>query len=139
MTSLTIYLVLQSSLQMMLLFTILILPPRRERPRKRVLIKLVIVSWLWKNNADKGEAMKFSRARNHAQCNHSIDHKPIARSSISTHRHLGVVLFDDLSWEPHILSTVARSNRLLDLLKRSFGSHREALLKRLQSYDSTNT
>ena len=37
---------------------------------------------------------------------------------VSTHKHLGVVLSDDLSWEPHILSTVARSNRLLDLLKR---------------------
>ena len=35
-------------------------------------------SWLLKNNDDKGEAMKFTRTRNRAQCNYSIDIKPIA-------------------------------------------------------------
>ena len=35
-------------------------------------------SWLLKNNADKGEAMKFTRARNHAKCSYSIYIKPIA-------------------------------------------------------------
>ena len=70
-------------------------------------------SWLLKNNADKGETMKFTRARNRAQCNYSIDNKP--NDQVSTHKHLGVVLSDDLSWKPHILFTVARSNRLLGL------------------------
>lgn len=38
-----------------------------------------------------------------------------------------MVLSDDLSWKPHVLSVVARSNRLLGLLKRSFGPHPKAL------------
>ena len=46
---------------------------------------------------------------------------------LRTHKHLGVVLSDDLSWKPHVLSVVARSNRLLGLLKRTFGSHSQAL------------
>ena len=46
---------------------------------------------------------------------------------LRTHKHLGVVLSDDLSWKPHVLSVVARSNRLLGLLKRTFGSHSKAL------------
>ena len=33
----------------------------------------------------------------------------------------------DLSWKPHVLSVVVRSNRLLGLLKRTFGSHSKAL------------
>lgn len=84
-------------------------------------------SLLLKNNAARGEAMKFTRARNRAQCNLSIDNKPI--DQVSTHKHLGVVLSDGLSWKPHILSTAARSNRLLGLLTLTFGLHHEALLK----------
>ena len=56
-------------------------------------------------------------------------HQAYCRDQVSTHKHLGVVLSDDLSCKPHILSTVARSNRLLGLLKRTFGLHHEALLK----------
>ena len=79
-------------------------------------------------NADKGDAMKFTRARNRAQCNYSIDNKSI--DQVSTHKHLGVILSDDLSWKPHILSIVAGLNTgLLGLLKRTLGSHHEALLK----------
>ena len=46
---------------------------------------------------------------------------------MSTHKHLGVVLSNDLSWKPHLLSVVARLNRLLGLLKGTFGSHSKAL------------
>ena len=71
--------------------------------------------------------MKFTRARNCVQCNYSINNKPIAQ--VSTHKHLGVVLSDDLLWKPHILSRLARSNRLLGLPTLIFGLHHEALLK----------
>ena len=39
----------------------------------------------------------------------------------------GVVLSDDLFWKPHVLPVVARSNRLLGFLKRTFGYHSKAL------------
>ena len=38
-----------------------------------------------------------------------------------------MVLSSDLSWKPRVLSVVARSNRLLGLLKWTFGSHSKAL------------
>ena len=37
------------------------------------------------------------------------------------------MIYLDLSWKPHVLSVVVRSNRLLGLLKRTFGSHSKAL------------
>ena len=70
--------------------------------------------------------MKFTRARKPASCNYSIDNKPL--SQVSTHKHLGVILSEDLSWKSHILSITARANRLLGLLKRTFGIHSKALL-----------
>ena len=82
--------------------------------------------WLLRTNAKKCEPMKFTRARKSASCNYSIDNKPL--SQVSTHKHLGVILSEDLSWKSHILSITARANRLLGLLKRTFGIHSKALL-----------
>ena len=82
--------------------------------------------WLLRTNAKKCEPMKFTRARKPASCNYSIDNKPL--SQVSTHKHLGVILSEDLSWKSHILSITARANRLLGLLKRTFGIHSKALL-----------
>ena len=78
-------------------------------------------SWLLGTNADKCESMKFTRARTPSPCNYTINSKLLTQ--VPTHKHLGVVLSSDLSWKPHVLSVVARSNRLLGLLKRTFGSH----------------
>ena len=69
--------------------------------------------------------MKFTRARTPSPCNYTINSKLLTQ--VPTHKHLGVVLSSDLSWEPHVVSVVARSNRLLGLLKRTFGSHSKAL------------
>ena len=82
-------------------------------------------SWLLGTNADKCESMKFTRARTPSPCNYTINSKLLTQ--VPTHKHLGVVLSSDLSWKPHVLSVVARSNRLLGLLKRKFGSHSQAL------------
>ena len=82
-------------------------------------------SWLLGTNADKRESMKFTRARTPSPCNYTINSKLLTQ--VPTHKHLGVVLSSDLSWKPHVLSVVARSNRLLGLLKRTFGSHSKAL------------
>ena len=82
-------------------------------------------SWLLGTNADKCESMKFTRARTPSPCNYTINSKLLTQ--VPTHKHLGVVLSSDLSWKPHVLSVVARSNRLLGLLKRTFGSHSKAL------------
>ena len=69
--------------------------------------------------------MKFTRARTPFPCNYTINSKLLTQ--VFTHKHLGVVLSDDLSWKLHVLSVAARSNRLLGLLKRTFGSHSKAL------------
>ena len=69
--------------------------------------------------------MKLTRARTPSPCNYTINSKLLTQ--VPTHKHLGVVLSSDLSWKPHVLSVVARSNRLLGLLKRTFGSHSKAL------------
>ena len=83
-------------------------------------------NWLLRTNVKKCESMKFTRARKPASCNYSIDNKPL--SQVLTHKHLGVILSEDLSWKSHILSITARANRLLGLLKRTFGIHSKALL-----------
>ena len=82
-------------------------------------------SWLLRTNTVKCESMKFTRSRTPSPCNYTINSKLLTQ--VSTHKHLGVVLSSDLSWKPHVLSVVARSNRLLGLLKRTFGSRSKAL------------
>ena len=67
-------------------------------------------SWLKRTNADECESIKFTRARAPSPCNYTINSKLLTQ--VFTHKHLGVVLSDDLSWKPRILSDVARSNGL---------------------------
>ena len=81
-------------------------------------------SWLLRINADKYESMKFIRARPPALCNYTINGRLLAQ--VSSHKHLVVVLSDYLSWKPHLLSVVARSDRLLGLLKRTLGPYPKA-------------
>ena len=70
--------------------------------------------------------MKFTRARTPSPCNYTINSKR-------------VVLSDDLSWKPHVLSVVTRSNRLLGLLKRTFGSHSKALFTSYRNNTAIHT
>ena len=46
---------------------------------------------------------------------------------VATHKHLGVVISSNLSWKSHVLHTAAKANRILGLLKRTFGKCPKAI------------
>ena len=52
-------------------------------------------------------------------CSYNINSVPLTK--VSSHKHLGVSPSSDLSWKSHVLSVAAKANRILGLLKRTFG------------------
>ena len=61
------------------------------------------------------------------ESNYTMAGKQAIRTSTGN-KHLRVLLSKDLSWNSHIFAVVAKSNRLLGLLKRTFGKRSTALL-----------
>ena len=51
-------------------------------------------SWLLRTNADKCESTKFTKAKTPSSCSYTINSKLL--NQVLTHKHLGVVLSDDL-------------------------------------------
>ena len=49
-------------------------------------------------------------------------------NQVHTHKHLGVKLSSDLSWKTHVLTVAAKTNKLLGLLKITFGKCSEAII-----------
>ena len=82
--------------------------------------------WRLRTNAEKCKSMKFTRARDPAACNYTMANKQLEQ--VKAHKYLGVLPSEDLSWKSHIFPVVAKSNKLLGLLKRTFGKRSKALL-----------
>lgn len=81
--------------------------------------------WFLNLNIDKCEFMRFTRPRAAVHCSYNINSVPMTK--VSLHKHLGVTLSSDLSWKSHVLSVAAKANRILGLLKRTFGRCSEAI------------
>ena len=82
-------------------------------------------SWSLNLNIDKCEFMRITRSRAAATCSYNINSTPLMK--VSSHKQLGVTLSCDLSWKSHVLSVAAKANRVLGLLKRTFGRCSEAI------------
>ena len=82
-------------------------------------------SWSLNLNIDKCEFMRITRSRAAATCSYNINSTPLMK--VSSPKHLGVTLSCDLSWKSHVLSVAAKANRVLGLLKRTFGRCSEAI------------
>ena len=81
--------------------------------------------WLLKLKATKCKCMRITRSRSVTPCSYNIN--SISLEQVKTHKHLGVIISSDLSWKPHVLSVAAKANRILGLLKRTFGKCSEAI------------
>ena len=73
----------------------------------------------------KCKCVKLNRANDPARCTYTLNSEVLEQ--MSTQKHLGVLLSDDFSRRSYILSIAARANRLLGLLKRTFGKCPKAL------------
>ena len=81
--------------------------------------------WLLKLKATKCKCMRITRSRSVTPCSYNINSIPLEQ--VRTHKHLGVIISSDLSWKPHVLSVAAKANKILGLLKRTFGKCSEAI------------
>ena len=81
--------------------------------------------WLLKLKATKCKCMRITRSRSVTPCSYNINSIPLEQ--VKTHKHLGVIISSDLSWKPHVLSVAAKANKILGLLKRTFGKCSEAI------------
>ena len=70
--------------------------------------------------------MRITRSKVNGQCSYSINSLPLEQ--VVTHKHLGVTFSSDLSWKHHVLAIAAKANRILGLLKRTFGRCSEAII-----------
>ena len=73
----------------------------------------------------KCKCMRITRSRSVTPCSYNINSIPLEQ--VKTHKHLGVIISSDLSWKPHVLSVAAKANKILGLLKRTFGKCSEAI------------
>ena len=82
--------------------------------------------WLLKVCEAKCKCMRITRSKVNGQCSYSINSLPLEQ--VVTHKHLGVTFSSDLSWKYHVLAIAAKANRILGLLKRTFGRCSEAII-----------
>ena len=81
--------------------------------------------WSLNLNIDKCEFMRFTRSRAAVNCPYNSNSVPLTK--VSSHKHLGGTLSRNLSWKSHVPSVTAKANRILGLLKRTFGRCSEAI------------
>ena len=81
--------------------------------------------WLLKLKATKCKCMRITRSRSVTPYSYNINSIPLEQ--VKTHKHLGVIISSDLSWKPHVLSVAAKANKILGLLKHTFGKCSEAI------------
>ena len=82
--------------------------------------------WLLTVCEAKCKCMRITRSRVNGQCSYSVNSLPLEQ--VVTHKHLGVTFSSDLSWKHNVLAIAAKANRILGLLKRTFGRCSEAII-----------
>ena len=83
--------------------------------------------WLFRTNAQKYDCMQITRAKEDIPCSYIINDNLLDQVSTHNYKHLGVVISSNLSWKSHVLHTAAKANRILGLLKRTFGKCPKAI------------
>ena len=80
-----------------------------------------LVSWSYdwdlNFNPSKCDVLKISRERNPAFRNYTIEANALSETNLV--KDLGVVISSTLSWHSHVISTVAKCNKILGFLRRN--------------------
>ena len=76
-------------------------------------------SWLLTLKTEKCEVLHITRKNNPIRCQYSLNN--ILLPEVNHHKHLGLWLESSLSWNYHINSICAKANKVLGLIKRTFG------------------
>ena len=70
--------------------------------------------------------MRIKKSKTPTLCSYNINSTSL--NQVHTHKHLGVIPSSDLSWKMHVLTVAAKANKILGLLKRTFGKCSEAII-----------
>ena len=81
---------------------------------------------LLRMNSVKCESMRITRSKTPSLCSYNINSTSL--NQVHTHKHLGVILSSNLSWKMHVLTVAAKANKILGLLKLTFGKCSEAII-----------
>ena len=73
--------------------------------------------WQMSFNPSKCEVIRFSRKRRPLATDYSIHGQTL--TAAKTGKYLGVTLSEDLSWKPHVETTVKKANNSLAFLRRN--------------------
>ena len=76
-------------------------------------------SWLVTLKTEKCEVLHITRKKDPIICQYSLNN--ILLPEVDHHKHLGLWLEPPLSWDYHINSICAKANKVLGLIKRTFG------------------
>ena len=76
-------------------------------------------SWLVTLKTEKCEVLHITRKNDPTRCQYSLNN--ILLPEVDHQKHLGLCLESSLSWDCHINSICARANKVLGLIKRTFG------------------
>ena len=68
----------------------------------------------------------WRRSKTPSLCSYNINSTSL--NQVHPHKHLGVILSSDLSWKMDVLTVAAKANKILGLLKRTFGKCSEAII-----------
>jgi hypothetical protein len=80
-------------------------------------------------NAAKCVVMHITRSNRPITVKYYMGDTPL--ETISTHKHLGVVLSSNLEWGPHINEVTSKAQRLLGFIQRTVGSNDHNTMKKL--------
>ena len=80
-------------------------------------------------NAAKCVVMHITRSHRPISVTYYMGDTPL--ETISTHKHLGVILSSNLEWGPHIDEVTSKAQRLLGFIQRTVGSNDHDTMKKL--------
>lgn len=80
-------------------------------------------------NAAKCVVMHITRSRQSAQVTYRMGGASL--DVVTTHKHLGVILSNNLDWGPHIDEVSRKANRLLGFIQRTVGCNDHGTMKKL--------
>ena len=76
-------------------------------------------SWLVTLKSEKSKVLHLSRSKDPYHHEYWLSDKPL--SAVDHHKNLGVWLESSLSWDYHINYICAKANKVLGLIRRTFG------------------